>query len=63
VGAQVCARAREYGVILRPLADTIVILPPLSIARENLLHLLEVVGRCIDEVVPNVAAAVSDGLE
>ncbi len=63
VGAQVCAHARQYGVIVRPLADTIVILPPLSIQPENLEHLMATVARCIDEVVPTITESVSDGLE
>jgi len=63
VGAQVCARARQYGVILRPLADTIVIMPPLVISTDNLNHLLRTIERCINEVVPNVRGSVSDGLE
>jgi len=63
VGAQVCAHARQYGVILRPLADTIVIMPPLVISAENIDHLMNTVGRCIDEVMPHVGAGISDGLE
>jgi adenosylmethionine-8-amino-7-oxononanoate aminotransferase len=63
VGGQVCARARQYGVILRPLADTIVIMPPLIISHENIDHLLNVVERCINEVVPCASAGASDGLE
>jgi adenosylmethionine-8-amino-7-oxononanoate aminotransferase len=63
VGAQVCAHATKYGVIVRPLADVIVILPPLSIATENLHHLLNTVERCINEVMPHLQAGLSDGLE
>jgi len=63
VGAQVCARARQHGVILRPLADTIVIMPPLIISLDNLDRLLNTIERCINEVVPHVQTSVSDGLE
>lgn len=63
VGAQVCAHARQYGVILRPLADTIVIMPPLCISAENLDRLMLTVERCINEIVPVVAEGSSDGLE
>jgi len=63
VGAQVCAHAAQYGVIVRPLADVIVIMPPLSILMDNLDHLLNTIERCINEVVPNVRESVSDGLE
>jgi adenosylmethionine-8-amino-7-oxononanoate aminotransferase len=63
VGAQVCAHARRYGVILRPLADVLVIMPPLIIAPDNLEHLLNTVERCIHEVVPHVQDGHCDGLE
>jgi adenosylmethionine-8-amino-7-oxononanoate aminotransferase len=63
VGAQVCAHAQKYHVILRPLADVIVIMPPLTISLENLTHLLDTVERCINEVVPVAADGISDGLE
>jgi adenosylmethionine-8-amino-7-oxononanoate aminotransferase len=29
-GARACIAAREHGVLLRPLGDTVVIMPPLS---------------------------------
>ncbi|NLE59182.1 MAG: aminotransferase class III-fold pyridoxal phosphate-dependent enzyme, partial [Planctomycetes bacterium] len=63
VGAQVCAHARQYGVILRPLADTIVVMPPLTISHENIDHLMDAVEKCVGEVVPHVGAGISDGLE
>jgi adenosylmethionine-8-amino-7-oxononanoate aminotransferase len=63
VGARVCAHARQYGVILRPLADTIVVMPPLCISAENLDHIMKTVERSIHEVVPNIGTGTSDGLE
>lgn len=63
VGARVCAHARQYGVVLRPLVDTVVIMPPLIISRENLDHLLTTVERCIDEVVPGIGPGPADGME
>jgi adenosylmethionine-8-amino-7-oxononanoate aminotransferase len=36
VGAAVCARVRRHGVILRPLGDVIVLMPPLAMAPEDL---------------------------
>jgi len=35
-GMRVCRRAREKGVFLRPLGDVIVVMPPLSITREEI---------------------------
>lgn len=49
VGHRVCMRARRYGVVLRPLGDVVVILPPLSISRRDLARLCRVVERCIAE--------------
>jgi len=63
VGAQVCTRARQYGVILRPLADVIVIMPPLIISDENLDRLMNTIERCINEVMPHLTPALTDGLE
>ncbi len=64
VGAQICARARQYGVILRPLADTIVVMPPLIISPANLDHLMNTIERCIGEVLPGIdECGVTDGQE
>jgi len=51
VGAKVCQRARKYGVILRPLGNVIVLMPPLSISVEELEYLLMATYRAIEEVV------------
>lgn len=55
VGAEVCMAARKHGAILRPLANTIVLFPPLSISAENLTRLLDIVEMCIDEVLARLA--------
>ena len=39
-GAKVCARVREHGVILRPLGNVVIWMPPLSIKRDE-IELLE----------------------
>ena len=48
-GAKVCQRARKYGVILRPLGNTIVLMPPLSITEKELDHLLAATYQAINE--------------
>jgi adenosylmethionine-8-amino-7-oxononanoate aminotransferase len=50
VGAQVCMAIRKYGVILRPLGDTVVLMPPLSAHREEIDHLIDVLAKCIAQV-------------
>ena len=49
-GFRVCALARERGVMLRPLGNVIVIMPPLSIKESELRKLCRVVHDCIIEV-------------
>jgi adenosylmethionine-8-amino-7-oxononanoate aminotransferase len=43
MGWRVAYHARENGVIIRPLGNVIVIMPPLGISPENLERLLEVI--------------------
>ena len=47
VGHKVIMEARKRGVIVRPLGDTIVLMPPLVIKIAELQKLLEVVFRSI----------------
>jgi adenosylmethionine-8-amino-7-oxononanoate aminotransferase len=47
VAAELCTRMRGLGVMLRPLADTLVIMPPLAISRENLQYLCDTVLRSL----------------
>jgi adenosylmethionine-8-amino-7-oxononanoate aminotransferase len=50
VGSQVCRRARALGVLIRPLGDVVVVMPPLSIDLGELGMLLDVVESAISEV-------------
>lgn len=50
VGAQVCRRAKERGVLLRPLGNVIVLMPPLSISIRELGRLIQIVGEGIEQV-------------
>ncbi len=49
VGAEVCRRIRRHGVILRPLGDTIVVMPPLVMSTEQ-----------ADRVVDAIEAEIAD---
>ncbi len=49
VGNRICARAVEHGVIMRPLGDILVLMPPLATSIEQIERLVEVTGVCIDE--------------
>lgn len=50
MGVRVCQKARERGVILRPLGNVIVLLPPLSISKRQLDYLLQVVYGSIEKL-------------
>ncbi|MCK4739277.1 MAG: adenosylmethionine--8-amino-7-oxononanoate transaminase [Deltaproteobacteria bacterium] len=46
-GAKICRRARERGLIIRPLGDTIILMPPLSIKESELRKITKIVPDCI----------------
>jgi adenosylmethionine-8-amino-7-oxononanoate aminotransferase len=58
MGARVCRAARDHGVLLRPLGDLIVLMPPLSIPPDLLEQLCDVARRAIVEVTESNAHAV-----
>jgi adenosylmethionine-8-amino-7-oxononanoate aminotransferase len=50
IGHLVCMALRKRGVILRPLGDTVVVLPPLSVDEAELDLLVQALGESIAEV-------------
>jgi adenosylmethionine-8-amino-7-oxononanoate aminotransferase len=50
-GLRVCRRARDRGVIVRPLGDVVVLMPPLAIGADDLALLVDVVSTSIREVL------------
>jgi adenosylmethionine---8-amino-7-oxononanoate aminotransferase len=50
LGAEVCERARQHGVILRPLGDVVVWMPPLTIRAEEVELLEQATRSAIAEV-------------
>jgi adenosylmethionine-8-amino-7-oxononanoate aminotransferase len=50
IGHQVIAAARQHGVMIRPLGDVIILMPPLTITDDELATLLNVVYDCIRSV-------------
>ena len=50
-GMQVCRKARARGVIVRPLGDAVVLMPPLAIGPDDLALLVDVVSDCVREVL------------
>ena len=48
-GNRVCARAVGHGVVIRPLGDVLVLMPPLAMSVEQIRRLVEVLGTCLTE--------------
>jgi len=56
IGARVCQKVRERGVILRPLGNVVVLMPPLSIKQPEMDHLLATTAWAIREVTEAAVA-------
>jgi adenosylmethionine-8-amino-7-oxononanoate aminotransferase len=52
-GAKVCYEIRKHGIILRPLDDVVVLMPPLSITKQEIAHLLNALEKSIIAVTEN----------
>ncbi|MCL5737017.1 MAG: adenosylmethionine--8-amino-7-oxononanoate transaminase [Actinobacteria bacterium] len=50
VGVKVILQAREMGLIIRPLGDVIVIMPPLSVSDEELDRIIDIVYESVQRV-------------
>jgi adenosylmethionine-8-amino-7-oxononanoate aminotransferase len=51
LGAEVCDRIRGHGVILRPLGDVVVWMPPLSVTSPEVELLEAATSRAIEEAL------------
>ena len=54
VGYQISLAARKHGLIIRPLGDSILFVPPISIQSSEITHLVQSVRRAMDDVIPNL---------
>jgi len=50
IGARVCREVRKRGIILRPLGNIVILMPPLSIAEDELDHLVESTAAAVAQV-------------
>ena len=50
VGARVCREARGFGLLVRPLGDVLVVMPPLSVTVEQIDDIMDVLTRCVRAV-------------
>jgi adenosylmethionine---8-amino-7-oxononanoate aminotransferase len=51
-GRRVCAAAVKRGVLLRPLGDVVVIMPPLTVTEDEIERIVHTLRAAIDEVAP-----------
>ncbi len=47
IGARVGLKARDFGLLIRPIGDVLVLMPPLSITIDQLDEMLDVMIRCV----------------
>jgi adenosylmethionine-8-amino-7-oxononanoate aminotransferase len=59
IGHRVTLEARRRGAIVRPLGDTVVLVPPLSISKGELRRLLEIVADSIEAALASERPAVA----
>jgi adenosylmethionine-8-amino-7-oxononanoate aminotransferase len=62
MGHRVTLAARQRGAIVRPLGDTVVLVPPLSISERDLAQLLEIVAESIEATCGASPAELGDQL-
>jgi adenosylmethionine-8-amino-7-oxononanoate aminotransferase len=55
IGHRVALEARRRGVIIRPLGDVVVLMPPLAISTDDLLRIVEVTAESIEAATSNAA--------
>jgi len=61
IGHRVTLEARRRGAIIRPLGDTVVLMPPLAISKGELRRLLEITGASIEAALASPLRTVPDG--
>jgi adenosylmethionine-8-amino-7-oxononanoate aminotransferase len=54
IGAKVCLSMRPAGVMLRPLGDCIIVMPPVAIDRDLLEKLLKIVHDSVENELPKI---------
>ncbi|MCC5463746.1 adenosylmethionine--8-amino-7-oxononanoate transaminase [Pelosinus baikalensis] len=50
MGGAVCMKARQYGLFIRPVGDVVVFMPPLSSSIEDIVCMLEILKKSVEEV-------------
>ncbi|MCK8827443.1 adenosylmethionine--8-amino-7-oxononanoate transaminase [Natroniella acetigena] len=53
MGVKVCTKAREMGMIIRPLGNVVVFMPPLCTTTEQLIAMVEITKQSIEKITIN----------
>jgi len=51
IGAQICMRLRKRGILLRPLGDVIIVMPPLAMPANDIIYILEAVKKELNQLL------------
>ncbi len=49
-GAKTCLAARKHGLLTRPVVDTLVLMPPLSVTDDEMIRMVQALRLGIEEV-------------
>lgn len=52
-GARVCVAARKFGLLTRPILDTVALIPPLCIRKDQLSQAVHALESAIQEIIPS----------
>ena len=61
MGAKVCKKTREYGLIIRPIGSVVVFMPPLISTVQEIEHMLTIIYKSIQEVTETEQDQYNDG--
>ena len=61
IGAKLCQAIRKHGVILRPLGDVVVVMPPLSISLAEIDMLFDSLGSGLEDSRSLLESASAEG--
>jgi adenosylmethionine-8-amino-7-oxononanoate aminotransferase len=51
IGATICRRARHYGLLTRPVRDTLVLMPPLCVISEQIREMVGALKAAVEDVL------------
>jgi adenosylmethionine-8-amino-7-oxononanoate aminotransferase len=60
-GRRVCAAAVRRGVLLRPLGDVVVLMPPLTVTDDEVERIVDTLAASIDEVASGLDGTAGGG--